>query len=720
VSAGPVTFLREPLGAPLEVWQAPLLVRDDPRPFALLGAWAGGSRAVAGSCPVRVAGEDEDPFALLDEQPRVAGPPAPAGAVGGGWAGMLAFGLARGLEEAGGPPPRPAPLPLAALARYDHVLRCDRDGGWWLEALVAPGREEAVAERFAQLRARALAGPPAPRPVATAPWRWEPSPDGHARAVAACVERIAAGDLFQANLCLRLSSTLRAGEAVDVFARTWRELRPVQAAWVAGPWGAVASLSPESFLRRAGRRVQSAPIKGTRPRTGPPEADAEARAELLASAKDGAEHVMIVDLVRNDLGRVCVPGSVRVAELAGSRPAPGVWHLVSTVEGELRPGIGDAELLRASFPPGSVTGAPKVAALRAIGELESTGREAYTGALGLASPLAGLDLNVAIRTFEVRGTDIWLGAGGGVVADSDGVEEAREAAAKAAPLLAAIGAAPAAGFGDGEPQAPRRPLPVPPRLGPVPLPRPDPASGVFETLRVQEGRPCHVAAHLARLAGSVRALFGLALPEGLEAALGEAARGAPDPGRLRLDVWLGDGGLRTSVTVSALPPAPPPRLRAVCVPGGLGPHKLRDRRLWDALAGAHPGELVLAVDLDGHVLETGRAAVLAELDGVLVAPPADGRILPGIARARLLAAARAQGRAVAERPLALAELARADPVLLAGALRGVERAETLDGVPLAGAPLGGERGASAPAGGAAPAGSREAATGSSPCPRGHG
>jgi len=681
VAAGPVTFLREPLGAGLEPWQAPLLLRDDPRPFALLGSWAGGSRAVAGSCPVRVSAEGEDPFALLDEQPTVAGGPIPPGAVGGGWAGMLGFGLARRLEEAGGPPPRPVPLPLAALAWYDHVLRCDAEGAWWLEALVAPGREAAIAARFAELRARAArASSLAPRAVATAPWRWEPSPDGHARAVAACVERIAAGDLFQANLCLRLSSRLRAGEAVDLFATAWRALEPVQAAWAAGPWGAVASLSPESFLRRDGRRVTSAPIKGTRPRVGPAEADAEARAELLASAKDGAEHVMIVDLVRNDLGRVCAPGSVRVAQLAAARPAPGVWHLVSTVAGELRPGVGDAELVRAAFPPGSVTGAPKVAALQAIGELESTGREAYTGALGLASPLAGLDLNVAIRTFEVRGRDVWLGAGGGIVADSDGAAEAREAAAKAAPLLAAIGGR----IGGRADKA--GPVPPPPRLGPVPLPRPHPEAGVFETLLVRDGRPQHLHAHLDRLAASARALYGLDLPRGLEDELRARALQAPHHGRLRVDVWPEGGGLRRALAVSPVPPGSPTRLRAVCVPGGLGAHKLADRRLWDALAAAHPGELVLAVDLDGHVLETARAAVLAELGDVLVAPPLDGRILPSVTRARVLAQRRAAGRPVEERLLHLAELREADAVLLAGALRGVERVEALDGRELAPAP----------------------------------
>jgi para-aminobenzoate synthetase/4-amino-4-deoxychorismate lyase len=223
----------------------------------------------------------------------------------------------------------------------------------------------------------------------------------------------------------------------------------------------------------------------------------------------------------------------------------------------------------------------------------------------------------------------------------------------------------------------------------VPLPRPHPEAGLFETVLVRGGRAQHLPAHLDRLAASACELFGLAPPAGLADELRRAALRAPDPGRLRVDLWPERGALRSAVAVSEIPPAPPPRLRAVCVPGGLGAHKLADRRLWDGLAGAHPGELVLAVDLDGHVLETARAAVLAELGDVLVAPPLDGRILPGTTRARTLAAARAAGRPVAERPLALAELREADVILLAGALRGVERVQALDGRELAGAPMGG-------------------------------
>ena len=136
---------------------------------------------------------------------------------------------------------------------------------------------------------------------------------------------------------------------------------------------------------------------------------------------------MIVDLVRNDLSRVCLPGTVTVPVLLGPEPHPGVWHLVSTVSGTLRPGTGDGDLIGAAFPPGSVTGAPKVRALEIIDELEASPREAYTGAVGYRSPVAGLELNVAIRTFEFAAGRAWLGAGGGIVADSDPAAEYADA-----------------------------------------------------------------------------------------------------------------------------------------------------------------------------------------------------------------------------------------------------------------------------------------------------
>jgi para-aminobenzoate synthetase/4-amino-4-deoxychorismate lyase len=215
---------------------------------------------------------------------------------------------------------------------------------------------------------------------------------------------------------------------------------PPYGATFATPRGGIASLSPELFLRRRGRQIVTGPIKGTIARDSDPIVAAAALETLRGSVKDAAEHVMIVDLMRNDLGRVCEYGTIVAPRHPTAEPHPGLWHLVSHVHGRLRPEVTDADVLRATFPPGSVTGAPKVQSLRVIAELEQTGREVYTGAIGFASPVAGLELNVAIRTLELADGHVWLGAGGGIVADSDPRTELEEALTKARPIAAAVGA----------------------------------------------------------------------------------------------------------------------------------------------------------------------------------------------------------------------------------------------------------------------------------------
>ena len=630
-----------------------LLVREDPGAFALVGKWAG-ARALVGSCPVRRAPDSADAFATLAD----AGPvpsDAPPGFVGGGWFGYLGYALSDG------PARRPRRLPAFVLGLYDHLLRLDADGQWFFEALWTPARDAALCRRRDELAAR-LAADRRPDPVSTAPWSMTPSPDGHARAVAAARRRIVAGDLYQANVALRLSSTLT-GTPVDLFARAAAALTPDRAAFLQGDWGAVASLSPESFLARRGDRVLSRPIKGTRRRHRDAARARAARDELLASVKDRAENVMIVDLVRNDLGRVARTGSVTVGQLARAEAHPGVWHLVSQVSARMRPGADDADLLRATFPPGSVTGAPKIAAIGVIDELESAVREVFTGALGFHSPVAGLELSVVIRTFEICADQIWLDVGGGIVADSDPEAEASEAHDKARPLLAAIDAqlAPAGG--------PSR-APIPRRLSPRPAPRPDAAGGLLETIGVLEGRPVALERHLARLRGSMRALYGVDLPAGLREA---ALAAAPGAGRLRL---LADPA--GSVQVQAGPPVAPAEagltesLAPVTVPGGLGAHKWRDRRWLDALSDAVAPAQPLLVDLDGLVLEAASAAVLiVDRRGVVMAPPLDGRILPSVTRALALARARHEGLETVIAPIALDELAGAREVILASALRGI-------------------------------------------------
>jgi para-aminobenzoate synthetase component 1 len=219
------------------------------------------------------------------------------------------------------------------------------------------------------------------------------------------------------------------GSPLHFFADAVARTMPARAAFLAGDWGAVASLSPELFLSRAGEQVSSSPIKGTLPLHGDPQL-------LRDSAKDVAENVMIVDLVRNDLGRVARTGSVTVPEMLAVRPAPGVWHLVSTVSARVPLEVSNGDLLAATFPPASVTGTPKTRARQLLSQWEPSRRGVYCGTVGMASPVAGCELNVAIRTVEFDATSrAVLGVGGGITADSDPDAEWQECLDKAAAIV---------------------------------------------------------------------------------------------------------------------------------------------------------------------------------------------------------------------------------------------------------------------------------------------
>ncbi len=254
---------------------------------------------------------------------------------------------------------------------------------------------------------------------------------GYAAAIAAVREAIRRGDVYQVNLVQHLAADF-AGDPTAL-AAALAPLRPLQPRPLAGDGWTIVSASPEVFLRRRGDRIWTLPIKGTRPL-------GAAAASLPGAEKDGAEHMMIVDLERNDLSRVCEPGSVRWPELMAQRELAGVSHLVSTVEGQLRPGVGLAELLAAMFPGGSVTGAPKIAALDVIAALEPVGRGASMGALGTVWPNGDLDLALTIRTFAVAAGRLHLWVGGGIVWDSVPEAEIEESWVKARPLCRAIGA----------------------------------------------------------------------------------------------------------------------------------------------------------------------------------------------------------------------------------------------------------------------------------------
>ena len=716
------------------------MVRCDPHPVALFGDWAGGADIVA-SEPVTVRSAPWSTDQVFDSDL----PAAPAGeaggadaAFGGGWIGYLGYSAAGEALPASGP----RALPSWWFGYYDHVLRRDRaTGEWFFEALWTAGRAGVFEARLAELGRRAAAAdemPPAAQGCEFGPFRLVPGADGHIDAVRAAVEYIRQGDIFQANVTLRAQAEY-AGDPLDAFCLGVTALDPPYAAFVsvsaqAGgdahaegtlltgapvPAGraAVASLSPELFLRRVADTVASKPIKGTARRDGAADQAAAQRAALEASAKNRAENVMIVDLVRADLSRVCVAGSVTVPVLLGPEPHPGVWHLVSTVTGTLHEGTSDGDLIRAAFPPGSVTGAPKVRALEIIDELEAVPREVYTGAIGYRSPRAGLELNVAIRTFEFatgRGGSpgrAWLGAGGGIVADSDPAAEFAECLIKATPLLTAIGAgldqadaAPgrpagptAAAAKDGTARgaaAPRsRPAATAAPAAATAAPaaatadraelRPRPAAGIFTSLAVTAGVTRGLDAHLARLAASAGALYGKDLPGSLRADLARCLAARPT-GRLRISVRPVGGPLRA--TVEVVPRTAPPSavtLRPMAVPGGIGGHKYRDRRLLAALAGsegAGPDEQVLLTDETGELLETDRANVFAVIDGVLLTPPADGRLLAGTTRAAVLRAAHAIGVKTGQKPLTLDELAEASEVFVTNAVVGVLPVRAVTGV----------------------------------------
>jgi para-aminobenzoate synthetase component I len=338
--------------------------------------------------------------------------------------------------------------PRGAFERLEEWLA---DRGFF-----APGGEHLVADVFLGYglsnAIRRVSGPAPPEPCPSLPlvacrvrgdghttehsdhaeigeWRQTWTAAEYGAAVEEVRAAIGRGDVYQVNLVQHLQAPF-AGDPAELAARL-APLRPLQPTpFVTDTWS-VVSASPELFLARRGDRIWTMPIKGTRPRG--------AAAELRASVKDAAEHVMIVDLERNDLSRVCAAGTVTWHELMATRELAGVEHMVSTVRGTLRRGVGLAEILAATFPGGSVTGAPKIASVDLIAELEPVGRGAAMGALGRVHGNGDLDLALTIRTFAVGDGAIHLWVGGGVVWDSDAAAEVEESWTKAGPLLEAVG-----------------------------------------------------------------------------------------------------------------------------------------------------------------------------------------------------------------------------------------------------------------------------------------
>ena len=362
-------------------------------------------------------------------------PPEPGPPFKGGWVGWIGYDAGRLFERLPVRKPDPLCLPLFEFTFHTEVTAAYHveKNAWRLvrgDPYNTAYLRDGARERFA-------AAPRAPF-ERTAEFRRTFTREAYERAVARAVEYVRAGDVFQVNLSQRFSTTLP-GAADDLVASAMTSGDAWYGAVISHHDYALISLSPELFLRvtpdpETGKRVVlTRPIKGTRPdRPG-------MRDALLASAKDAAELNMIVDLERNDLGRVCHTGSVKVIEPRHVEQHPTVYHGVAGVEGVLREDVGFVDLLRATFPGGSVTGAPKIRAMEIVEELEPVRRGPYCGAIGYLSLDGHVQLSVAIRTMIVKDGVVHLPIGGGVVADSDPAGEYEETLVKARAMLAALG-----------------------------------------------------------------------------------------------------------------------------------------------------------------------------------------------------------------------------------------------------------------------------------------
>ena len=340
----------------------------------------------------------------------------------GWWGGFLAYDLGRAVERVMPRLPDDLGLPDMALARFEARLVVGPRG----VRVEGGGKARSALEGLAR-RARDGFWPQATPDLG--PWSSNLSQEAYEAGVRAVVALIEAGECYQVNLTRRLTCP-RPADPIALFAALLRQNPAPHAALIRLGDIAVVSASPERFLRRRGDEIETRPIKGT----------AADPTVLSRSTKDRAENVMIVDLARNDLGRVCEYGSIRVPALCVAERHPGLYHLVSSVRGTLRRDVGTGTLLRATFPPASITGAPKPRVLQAIEDLEACRRGVYCGAVGwIDADDRSLDLNVAIRTFTVTGGRTYLGVGAGIVADSDPAAEWRETELKTARLLSAAG-----------------------------------------------------------------------------------------------------------------------------------------------------------------------------------------------------------------------------------------------------------------------------------------
>ncbi|MEP0067870.1 aminodeoxychorismate synthase component I [Pyruvatibacter sp.] len=358
----------------------------------------------------------------------------------GGAAGFFAYELAHDLERLPHPKGMDQETPVLTVGFYDAVLACPNgaDHAFVLSPWDSPVTQERRAALKALVEQASKARPPATSPCG------DPQPtigrDAYRASVARVIELIHAGDIFQANLAQRFDSSLPADVTpFDIYQRLAGDAPAPFAAHISLPDRTLVSSSPERFLKiTPDGHVRTEPIKGTRPRGETDARDKALAEELMNSAKDRAENIMIVDLQRNDLSRTCADHSVKVDALCELHSFENVHHLISTITGTLRPDASSLDCMAACFPGGSITGAPKVRAMEIIAEEEPHSRGAYCGSIGFIGLDGAIDTSIAIRTLTIADRKITYHAGGGIVADSDPHDEYDETITKASAMKAAL------------------------------------------------------------------------------------------------------------------------------------------------------------------------------------------------------------------------------------------------------------------------------------------
>jgi para-aminobenzoate synthetase component 1 len=518
-------------------------------------------------------------------------------------------------------------------------------------------------------------------------------------AVSSIKQHIRDGDIYQANFAQRFETDFR-GSAFSLFKKLYQSAPAPFYAYIHAGDHRIVSTSPERFLKQSGAFVETRPIKGTRPRGATAEEDRRMREDLLRSAKDEAELSMIVDLLRNDFGRVCKGGSVRVTEHKRLEAYENVFHMVSIVTGRLRPEKDAVDLLRAAFPGGSITGCPRIRAMEVIDDKEPVNRHIYTGAIGYISFHRSMDLSVAIRTATIVGDMLLFSVGGGIVHDSDVEAEYEETLHKGRSLAKALVSEDMEGRGEGGEYAWHNGLILP--LAKVRLPFSDPGVhygyGFFETIRVHEGRPAFLSEHLERFGQSWKDLFAIPVPE-IEWSkvfdrLIEKNRLSKKTAALKL---MATRGVREhppydhQIIVSARPYQPRP---ALARKGGLMLALYPEPRqsplaaykslnyLYYHLAGkwavSQGGDEALIQNPDGSVSETHSANLLLIGKGI-VTIPASPHVLSGIMQNKVLSVLRAIGYEVRTCKVMPRELSSSEAVILTNSLIGAAPVRGLDG-----------------------------------------